>query len=113
LVPSKTVLQNFAEPHIATSLALLESHYFMNKGFLRPNQILHDMPKIAEIPGTIIQGRYDMVCPMQSAYELYAAWPSAELDVIPDAGHSATERGIADALVQTTIKYSKQFSSGA
>lgn len=113
LVPSKTVLENFAEPHIATSLALLESHYFMNKGFLRPNQIMQDMPKIADIPGTIIQGRYDMVCPMQSAYELYAAWPNAELDIIPDAGHSATERGITDALVRATIRFSKQFSSGA
>lgn len=113
LVPSKTVLNNFAEPHVATSLALLESHYFMNKGFLKPNQILDNMAKIAQIPGTIIQGRYDMVCPMQSAYQLYAVWPSAELDIIPDAGHSATERGITDALIRATIKYGKQFSSGA
>ena len=85
----------------------------MNQGFLRPNQILEDMPKIAEIPGTIIQGRYDIVCPMQSAHDLYAAWPSVELDIIPDAGHSATERGITDALVRATIHYSKKFKSGA
>ena len=113
LVPSKTVLDTYAEPHNATGLALIETHYFMNQGFLRPNQILEDMPKIAEIPGTIIQGRYDIVCPMQSAHDLYAAWPSAELDIIPDAGHSATERGITDALVRATIHYSKKFKSGA
>lgn len=113
LMPSKTVLETFSEPHTATSLALLECHYFMNSGFLKPNQILNNIHKIADIPGAIVQGRYDMVCPMQSAHDLYEAWPTAELDIIPDAGHSATERGIVDALVRTTISFSKKFSSGA
>lgn len=113
LTPSKTVLETFSEPHTATSLAMLESHYFMNKAFLKPNQILDNIHKIADIPGAIIQGRYDMVCPMQSAHDLYEAWPTAELDIIPDAGHSATERGIVDALVRATISFSKKIGSGA
>jgi len=111
--PSKTVLQSFTEPHTATSLSRIESHYFINQGFLRPNQILEDISRIENIPGTIVQGRYDMVCPMQSAYELYKAWPRSELDIIPDAGHSATERGIIDALIRATTHYGKEFDSGA
>jgi proline iminopeptidase len=94
LIPSKTVLDTYSEPHNATSLALIETHYFMNQG-------------------TIVQGRYDIVCPMQSAHDLYDAWPSAELDIIPDAGHSATERGITDALIRATIRYGKKFKAGA
>ncbi|WP_455203395.1 prolyl aminopeptidase [Kaarinaea lacus] len=113
LMPSKTVLDAFMQPHTAVSLARLETHYFVNGGFLKPNQILDNMNKIKNIPGTIVQGRYDMVCPMQSAYDLYEAWPNAELDIIPDAGHSATERGIVDALVRATISYGKKFGDGA
>ena len=111
--PSKTVLQAYTEPHTAISLARIEAHYFLNKGFLEDNQILANMDKIADIPGTIVQGRYDMVCPMKSSYELYQSWPKAELDIIPDAGHSATERGIVDALVRATIDYGHELDPGA
>lgn len=111
--PSKTVLQSFTEPHTAMSLSRIEAHYFMNKGFLEENQILNNINKLENIPGTIVQGRYDMVCPMQSAYELYQAWPKSELDIIPDAGHSATERGIIDALIRATTHYGKLFDTGA
>jgi proline iminopeptidase len=109
LQPSKSILSAFSDPHTALSLARLETHYFKHHSFISPNQILDNIDKIADIPGTIVQGRYDMVCPMQSAYELYEAWPSSELDIIPDAGHAATERGIVDALVRTTINYSHKF----
>jgi len=113
LQPSNSVLSSFTEPHTAMSLARIECHYFMNNSFLEENQILKNIDKISHIPGTIVQGRYDMVCPMESAYELYEAWPSAELDIIPDAGHSAAERGIVDALVRTTISYCEKFKKGA
>lgn len=109
LVPSKSVLEAFSEPHMAMSLARIETHYFMNNSFLEPNQILKNIDKIANIPGIIVQGRYDMICPMHTAHELYDAWPSSELDIITDAGHAASERGIADALVRATLTYSKKF----
>ncbi len=113
LQPSKSVLSSFTEPHTAMSLARIECHYFMNNSFLQENQILNNIDVIANIPGIIVQGRYDMVCPMESAFELYEAWPSAELDIIADAGHSAAERGIIDALVRTTVNYSQKFKQGA
>lgn len=113
LQTSKSVIQAFTEPHTAMSLARIESHFFKNKGFLEANQILDNINVIANIPGIIVQGRYDMVCPMQSAFDLYEAWPNSELDVIPDAGHSSTERGIVDALVRATINFGKKFDSRA
>ena len=113
LQPSKSVVGNFTEPYTAMSLSRIECHYFMHNSFLEPNQILDNADKLAGIPGVIVQGRYDVVCPMQSAWELYNAWPDSELDIIPDAGHSATERGIVDALVRATINFSKKFEPGA
>jgi len=113
LQPNKSVLSSFTEPHTAMSLARIECHYFMNNSFLKDNQILDNIAKIADIPGTIVQGRYDMVCPMESAFELYEAWPSVELDIIAEAGHSAAERGIVDALVRATINYCEKFRKGA
>ena len=102
LHPSATVVNHFSEPHNALSLARIECHYFSNDSFLEPNQILRDADRLASIPGIIVQGRYDVVCPMQSAWDLHNAWPEAELQIIPDAGHSALETGIIDALVRAT-----------
>lgn len=113
LQPSKSVLSTFSEPYTAMSLARIECHYFKNQCFLEPNHVLNNIEKIADIPGIIVQGRYDIVCPMKGAHELYKAWPSSELDIIPDAGHSAMERGIVDALVRATNAYSQRFSTGA
>jgi len=102
LHPSKTVIDHFSQPHNALSLARIESHYFSHDSFLEPNQILRDAGRLAGIPGVIVQGRYDVVCPMQSAWDLHRAWPDATLQIIPDAGHSALETGIIDALVRAT-----------
>lgn len=113
LQPSRSVIGSFTEPYTAMSLSRIECHYFINNSFLQPNQILHNADKLAGIPGVIVQGRYDIVCPMESAWELYQAWPDSELDIIADAGHSATERGIVDALVRATIKFSEHFKDGA
>lgn len=90
----------------ALQFARIEVHYFVNGGFLRSDsQILDDLPKIKHIPCTVVQGRYDVVCPAESAWHLHKHWPEAELHLIPDAGHSAKEVGIVNALLNATDKY--------
>jgi proline iminopeptidase len=105
LHPNPAVVGFFSNPHTALSLARIECHYFVNHAFLSPNQLLLDGRKLADIPGVIIQGRYDLICPMDSAWSLHKAWPGSELQVIGDAGHSATEPGIQSALIEATEKF--------
>jgi len=102
LMPKKSVIDHFADPHTALALARIECHYFINHIFLAENYILDNAAKLADIPGIIVQGRYDMVCPMESAWDLHRAWPLSQLEIIPEAGHSASEPGIIDALVRAT-----------
>ncbi len=102
LRPNDAVANHFADPHFALALAHIECHYFVNHAFMRPNQLLEDAHRLAKIPGIIVHGRYDVVCPVDQAYALHRAWPQAWLEIIPDAGHSATEPGIAAALVRAT-----------
>lgn len=104
LKPNRSVWDHFGNVHTALSLARIECHYFMNNIFLQNDQILQDIDRIKHLPGIIVQGRYDIVCPMESAWELHQAWPTSELEIITDAGHSATEPGIVDALVKATQK---------
>ena len=113
LQPCNSVLSNFTEPHNALSLARIGCHYFVNHGFIGANEILDNINKIKDIPGIIVQGRYDMICPMESAWDLNQAWPSSELHIVPDAGHASTERGTIDALVRATRIFREQFSEGA
>jgi proline iminopeptidase len=110
LLPRKELVDHFSEPYTALSLARIECHYFMNNSFLEPDQILRDAHRLADIPGVIVHGRYDAVCPARNAWQLHQAWPRAELRIIPDAGHSALERGIIDALVRATIDLSKRLA---
>jgi proline iminopeptidase len=106
LFPDQNLIADFEDPHKALSLARIECHYFMNNAFFdADNYLIENVGKIRHIPAVIVQGRYDMVCPMMSAWELHRAWPEAELRVIADAGHSATEPGIVDALVDATDGY--------
>ena len=85
------------------ALARIEAHYFVNRAFLAPDdQLLTGAERIRHIPGVIVQGRYDMVCPAISAWDLHRAWPEARLVLVPDAGHSADEPGIVSALVEAT-----------
>ncbi|CAK0777148.1 Proline iminopeptidase [Gammaproteobacteria bacterium] len=102
LRPDEGVIKHFANPHTALSLARIENHYFSHQSFLEPNQILRNAARLANIPGVIVQGRYDVVCPLRSAWELHRAWPASQLHIIPDAGHSAIESGILAALVEAT-----------
>ena len=88
------------------AFARIECHYFVNKGFFRTDtQLLDDVGKIRHIPTVIVQGRYDVVCPAESAWELSRAWPEADLHIVPDAGHSAMESGILDQLVRATDRF--------
>lgn len=105
---NKHVVDHFAHPHTALSLARIECHYFMHDSFMQENQLLRDAHKLHEIPGVIVQGRYDVVCPLESAWALSKAWPQADLQIVADAGHSAAEPGITAALVFATDNMIKQ-----
>ncbi|MGK5021077.1 prolyl aminopeptidase [Janthinobacterium sp. LB2P10] len=83
----------------------LESHYMANLGFFEEDQLIRNMARIAHLPAVIVQGRYDAICPPLSAYRLQQAWPGAQLEMIPDAGHGALEHGIASALVRATQRF--------
>lgn len=103
LIPDQNLIDDFSEPHKALSLARIEAHYFMNNAFFNTdNYLIENIESIRHIPAVIVQGRYDVVCPMMSAWQLHRAWPEAELQVIGNAGHSATEPGIISALVDAT-----------
>ncbi|MNF37300.1 Proline iminopeptidase [compost metagenome] len=102
LRPNGHVVERFSEPQRALSIARIECHYFINNAFLEEDQLLRDMHKIAHIPGVIVHGRYDVVCPLDNAWALHQTWPNCELNIIRDAGHAAGEPGITDALVRAT-----------
>ena len=102
LRPNPDVVNVFAEPHLALSLARIEAHYFTHGAFIKPGQILDNMVRLTNIPGIIIHGRYDMVCPLDNAVAVYEKWEDADLHIIRDAGHSAREPSIVDALVKAT-----------
>ena len=90
----------------ARAFARIESHYFINKGWLtRDDQILADMPKLADIPGVIVQGRYDIICPPHTAHAIAKAWPKGELTMVDDAGHALSEPGVSQALVEATDRF--------
>lgn len=104
------VVDYFSDPYVALSVARIEAHYFINKSFLRPNQLLDDAVKLKNIPGYIVHGRYDVICPVQQAWELHQAWPEAELHIIADAGHAVSEPGITQQLVEITDALAEKLS---
>ncbi|HWS02033.1 MAG TPA: prolyl aminopeptidase [Gammaproteobacteria bacterium] len=110
LLPRQSVIEHFVNPFTALSLARIECHYFINNSFLEPDQILARADRLKGIPGVIIHGRYDVVCPVEQAFALHQAWPEAQLEVIADAGHSATEPGIVDALVRATDAFAERLA---
>ena len=100
LHPQAGLVDPFAEPHVALALARIEAHYFQHDSFLQERPLLAGAAALAAIPGHIVHGRYDMVCPLDNATALHAVWPRARLQIIRDAGHAASEPGIVDALVR-------------
>lgn len=109
LRPSVQAVEKFSDPHLAMSLARIEAHYFINEAFMETNQILNNAHKLHGIPGIIVHGRYDVVCPLDNATALHKLWPDSELLIVRDAGHSALEPGIIDALVRATAEMAKLF----
>lgn len=109
LLPSPETVAAFSEDGMAYSLARIETHYFANQIFLPPNALLDNIGRIRNVPAAIVQGRYDMVCPLVTADELHRAWPEANFIVVPDAGHSAMDPGIRTALVRATEQLKRKF----
>jgi len=102
LLPDAAADKARTEPHFALALARIESHYFVNKAFLDDGQLLRDADRLRNIPGVIIQGRYDMATPAKTAWELHNAWPATELHLVGDAGHAFKEPGILHRLISAT-----------
>jgi proline iminopeptidase len=112
LLPDPNRVAEFGGDRFALAFARIECHYFANGGFFeRDDWLLAQAGRLKDIPGVIIQGRYDVVTPMETAWALHKEWPEAEFIVVPDAGHTATEPGLADALIRTTDRFAH--ASGA
>ena len=107
LLPNASVYEEFVDTQMAINLARLEAHYFVNKLFLKEGQLLNNINNIFHIKGYIIQGRYDAICPIKSAYDLADAWPNANLRIIEAAGHSSLEKPIQNALIESTEEIKK------
>ncbi|HEV8553348.1 MAG TPA: prolyl aminopeptidase [Casimicrobiaceae bacterium] len=105
LLPDPELIAHFDEDAVALAIARIEAHYFVHELFLPDGVLLANVARLAKIPCAIVQGRYDIVCPIRSADELHRAWPEAEYVVVPDAGHSAREPGIARELIAATDRF--------
>lgn len=110
---SRAVIEHFGNPYTALSLARIEAHYFMHESFLQPDQILAQAGRLRDIPGFIVHGRYDVICPLENAWALHKAWPQAQLVIVPDAGHAASEPGITAALLRASDAMADRLSGGA
>ncbi|MEX2408902.1 MAG: alpha/beta hydrolase, partial [Rhodovibrionaceae bacterium] len=107
LLPSPQTVAAFGSDRPALSLARIEAHYFAAGIFLEEGALLAGMDRLKGIPGVIVQGRYDVICPPQTALALHRAWPDSDLVMVPDAGHSAMEPGIRRALVGAMDRFRK------
>ncbi|NDE90527.1 MAG: prolyl aminopeptidase [Alphaproteobacteria bacterium] len=105
LLPNPDVQSNPDEGKRAASMARLEAHYFKNNLFNPETQLIDNVHRIRNIPGVIVHGRYDMVCPVANAFKLHKAWPEADFIVVPNAGHAAMEPGIRSALIEATERF--------
>ncbi len=106
LLINSDMIARYGNDQFADAFARIECHYFTHRGwFSRDDQLLADVHKIRHLPAVIVQGRYDVVCPMKSAWDLHRAWPEAEFVVVPDAGHAASEKGTLSALIEATDKF--------
>ncbi len=110
LMPSPETVASFGEEAMAYSLARIEAHYLINDNFLENDALLDSLHRITHLPCTIVQGRYDMICPIKTAHELHQSWPGSRLVVVPDAGHSAMDPGTRAALVRATETWKQEFA---
>ncbi len=106
LVQNRDFMEKLDAPDAALAMARIECHYFMNGGFFHsPNQLLENIDRIRHIPCVIVQGRYDVVCPPVTAWDLHRAWPQAEFQLVQEAGHSAFDPANTAALVAATDRF--------
>jgi proline iminopeptidase len=105
LLPNPDIIRSMDHEVQAIGIARMEAHYMRHHAFMGENDLVHNVARIRHIPAVIVQGRYDMVCPIVTADELHRAWPEADYIIVPDAGHSAMEPGIRSALLDATDKF--------
>ena len=113
LLPQPEVTNGFRNDDFALAFARIENHYFVHGGWFGEDQLLRDAVRLRHIPGVIIQGRYDVTCPMQSAWDLHRAWPEADFRIVPDAGHSQSEPGIRHELIEATDRFAARLAGMA
>jgi proline iminopeptidase len=107
LLPQAETVARFTDPRFAVAFARIENHFFTNRGWFEPGQLIRDADKLAGVPGVIVQGRYDMCTPVFTAWDLHRAWPEAQFTIVPDAGHAFDEPGILSALIDATDRFAK------
>lgn len=107
LLPDAEFAAPFLDAHYALAFARIETHYFVNAGWMEEGQLLRDAGKLSGVPGTIVHGRYDMPCPVRYAYALHQAWPEADFRLVEGAGHAYSEPGILDQLIRATDRFAR------
>ena len=107
LLPSPQTIDEFTDPAKAVAIARIENHYMVNRGWLEEEQLLRDAGRLKDIPGVIVQGRYDCCTPPKAAWLLKKAWPEVDLHIIPDASHMYNEPGNLDALIRATDRFAR------
>jgi proline iminopeptidase len=105
LLPDPAAVAKYGDGEYALAFARIENHYFVHQGWLEEGQLIRDAHKLANIPGVIVQGRYDMACPAQTAWDLHRAWPQADFHMVEGAGHAYNERGILAQLMAATNRF--------
>ena len=108
LLPDAALSATHDEDAFALAFARIENHFFVHRGWLEEGQLIRDAGKLRDIPGVIVQGRYDMACPAETAWALHRAWPEARFEMIEGAGHAYNEPGILDALIRATDSFAVQ-----
>lgn len=108
LYPDERMRAAHAEPDYALAFARIENHFFVHGGFFSPGQLLENAHRLADIPGVIVQGRYDVCTPPKTAFDLHRAWPQAEFHLVDDAGHAFSEPGILHRLIEATDRFAER-----
>ncbi|HKI75423.1 MAG TPA: prolyl aminopeptidase [Pseudomonadales bacterium] len=111
LHPNQRLIRHLTDPHRAMARCRIGAHYFSNQCFLEENQIIEGIDAIQDIPGIIVHGRFDLLCPLENAHTLHEAWPISQLYIVREAGHSATEAPLIDALIRATRDIARRFEA--
>ena len=110
LLPDPSVSDTFYDEDYAVAFARIENHYFVHAGWMEEGQLIRDAGRLKNIPGVIVQGRYDVACPPQTAWDLHRAWPEAEFHLVEGAGHALSQPGILHHLIEATDRFAARTS---